>query len=66
MLSVERLATEAETDEVRVELALLDEPRLPLTHGMTGRLEVTVERVSPAHWLLQAIGRAAPRGQRAD
>lgn len=58
-LSVERLATEAEENEVRVELSLQDTPQLPLTHGMTGHLEVTVDRVSPAQWLLQSIGRAA-------
>ncbi len=65
-LTVERLATEAESDEVRVELALLDPPQLPLTHGMTGSLEVTVERTTPAQWLLQAVGRAAPRRPVAD
>ncbi len=65
-LTVERLATEVENDEVRVELALLDEPHLPLTHGMTGSLEVTVEQTSPAGWLLQAVGRATPRNHVAD
>lgn len=62
-LSLERLATEAESGEVRVELGLVDEPQLPLAHGMTGGLEVAVEQMSPARWLLQAIGRAAPQGQ---
>lgn len=65
-LVVERLATETESNEVRVELALLDEHRLPLTHGMTGSLEVTVERATPAQWLLQAVGRATPGSRDAD
>lgn len=58
-LEVERLATEADEDEVRVELRLAGPPSQALTHGMTGQLEVTVGRVSPVHWLLQAVGRAA-------
>lgn len=62
-LAVERLATEAEEKEVRVELSLVGEPELPLTHGMTGQLEVTVDRLSPAQWLLQSIGRAEPRSR---
>lgn len=58
-LEIERLGTEADEDEIRVELRLTEPPSRALTHGMTGQLEVTVDRVSPAQWLLQAVGRAA-------
>ncbi|MCG8458549.1 MAG: HlyD family efflux transporter periplasmic adaptor subunit [Holophagales bacterium] len=65
-LAVERLGTEADQGEVRAELSVSGEPSLPLAHGMTGRLEVIVEQLTPARWLLEAIGRAAPQGRPGD
>lgn len=67
-LEVERLASEADRsrpgagrDDIRVELALAAPSELPLAHGMTGTLEVAVETVSPAEWLLRQVGRTAER-----
>ena len=73
-LTVERLASEADRgrqgadgvpdehrDAIRVELALAAPTDLPLAHGMTGTLEVAVEDVSPAEWLLRQVGRTAQR-----
>ncbi|MEM9555817.1 MAG: HlyD family efflux transporter periplasmic adaptor subunit [Acidobacteriota bacterium] len=58
-LRLERLASEPESETVRGELSIVEGVTLPLAHGMTGRVEVTVERLSPARWLLDAIGGAA-------
>ena len=52
------VGTEATDGRVRVELALAVEQdaRVPVEHGLTGAVEVEVERVSPAALLLRAAG----------
>jgi multidrug resistance efflux pump len=41
---------------VRVELALQPNARIPLQHGLPGALEVEVDRISPAAYLLRKAG----------
>lgn len=55
---VHRIATETDEDErVRVELTdLSGSPKLKLEHGLTGLVEIEVERVSPWTLLLRAAG----------
>ena len=53
------LAEEPRDGWIRVELEI-DRPTsfpLPLRHGMSGTLDVEVERVSPAVLVLRAVGR---------
>ena len=56
---VTRVASEVRDGRVRVELAVRRPPdtNIPLEHGLPGRVEVEVERVSPATLLLRAVGR---------
>jgi multidrug resistance efflux pump len=56
--TVTQVADEIRDGRLRVELALRPDPasRIPLQHGMTGTLEVEVERISPAEVLLRAAG----------
>jgi multidrug resistance efflux pump len=55
---VERVAAEANNNVLRVDLSLPggQRERLQLSHGMTGQVEVAIERVSPAVLMLRAIG----------
>ncbi len=55
---VERVAGEASGNQLRVELLMprRHDQELPLRHGMTGQVDVAIERVSPAVLLLRAIG----------
>jgi multidrug resistance efflux pump len=55
--AVVRVASEPRDNTVRVEL-LVDRPnpKLPVTHGLTGRVEVEVEKVSPWTMLLRSLG----------
>ena len=61
--TVTRVATEGAVGSVRVELTVLNAPSFPapLEHGLTGTLEVEVERVSPATLVLRAVGRRLDR-----
>jgi hypothetical protein len=61
--TVARVATETENGKIRVELDVEETPDLPvpLRPGLTGRLEIEVERVSPANLVLRSIGRASSR-----
>lgn len=57
---VERVAAEGSNNQMRVDFAMPAAPpsgELPLRHGMTGQVEVEIERVSPAILLLRSIGR---------
>lgn len=56
--TVARVADETTEDGVRVELGLEhpDAFAAPLEHGLPGRVEVEVERVSPAELLLRTAG----------
>jgi membrane fusion protein (multidrug efflux system) len=58
-VTVARVANEASEGHIRVELDL-DEGQptnIDLEHGMPGRVEVEVDRVSPASLLMRAVGR---------
>lgn len=61
------VAAEPEDGLVRVELALLAPERFAtgLLHGMTGRVEVAVETVTPAGLVLRSLGRRLQGGSRA-
>ena len=44
--------------EIRVEVALIDpdEHAMSVIHGIQGAVEVEIERITPAVWLLRAVG----------
>lgn len=56
---VESVSQEARAGFIRVEFSVStsSESVIPLQHGMTGTVEVDVERVSPAELLLRAAGK---------
>jgi hypothetical protein len=56
---VARVASEARNGRIRVELHTRPAPgsRLPLQHGIPGRVEVEVERVTPAVLVLRTVGK---------
>lgn len=62
-----RVANEVRDGSIRVELSLDPGASLPLAHGMTGAIDVEVERVSPATLVLRSLveqsaaGDAVPR-----
>jgi membrane fusion protein (multidrug efflux system) len=52
------VAAETRSDQVRVELGVEGRPsHAPLQHGLPGRVEVEIERVSPIALLLRGAGR---------
>lgn len=54
---VAQVAAEPQGGRVRAELAFVDAaPRLPIKHGLTGTVEVEVERVAPLVLLLRSAG----------
>jgi len=61
--TVERVAREVRDGLVRIELDIKDEQvsSIPVQHGLTGTLEVEVERISPALLVLRAAGRLFSR-----
>jgi membrane fusion protein (multidrug efflux system) len=56
---VTSVAGEPRSGHVRVELLVHPEsaPMIPLQHGLPGRLEVEVERISPAALVLRSVGK---------
>jgi multidrug resistance efflux pump len=54
----EPLASGPDAGQIRVELSLHPGPdwRVPLQHGLPGRVEVEVERLSPGALILQTVG----------
>jgi membrane fusion protein (multidrug efflux system) len=64
--TVTRVANELRDGTIRVELAIEPGAEIPLAHGMTGAVDVEVERVSPATLLLRSLVQrsAAGRGAR--
>jgi len=54
---VSRVGNELRDGMFRVELVLLPSSRIPLRHGMTGAVDVEIERASPAALLVRAVGR---------
>jgi multidrug resistance efflux pump len=67
--TVARVASEVRDGRVRVELTVsaASAPLITIQHGLTGTLEVEVERVAPATLVLRAAGQliAAPRTRHA-
>ncbi len=57
---VRRVATEPRDGRLRVELEIDADAaaRLPVRHGLTGTVEIEVERLSPALLLLRTLGKA--------
>lgn len=65
--TVAQAAREPRAGRLRVELEVdpASAPRIPLEHGMTGTVEIEVERITPAALLLRTLGKAlhpAPDG----
>ncbi len=58
--TVDRVASEPRSGRLRVELevAAASDLKVPLQHGLTGTVEVEVERISPAALLLRTLGKA--------
>ena len=55
--SVVQVASEPRDNTVRVELHVdQPNPKLPITHGLTGRVEIEVEQISPYAMLLRSLG----------
>jgi multidrug resistance efflux pump len=54
--NVVSVGNEVRDGKVQVELALQPNPRIPLQHGLPGELEVEVDRISPASYLLRKAG----------
>lgn len=53
------IASEPRSGQIRVELLVYPEsaPMIPLQHGLPGKLEVEVERISPATLVLRSVGK---------
>jgi len=58
--TVQRVAAEPREGRLRVELEIdrTSAERLPVRHGLTGTVEIEVERLSPALLLLRTLGKA--------
>jgi multidrug resistance efflux pump len=54
---VTRVGNELREGTFRVELALAASQRIPLRHGMTGSVDIEIERASPSALLVRALGR---------
>jgi multidrug resistance efflux pump len=56
---VTSVASEPRSGQIRVELLVRPEsaPLIPLQHGLPGKLEVEVERISPAALVLRSVGK---------
>lgn len=52
---VVRVANEVRDGRIRVELAIESQGRIPLVHGMTGSVDIEVERVSPVTLVLRSL-----------
>jgi membrane fusion protein (multidrug efflux system) len=61
---VVRVASELRDGTIRVELELTECSSIPVRHGMTGVVDVEIERISPFELLLRTIG-DRPDGARA-
>ena len=56
MAKVGSVGSEVRDGRVRVELALQNDGRVSLQHGLPGTLEIAIERVSPISFLLRKAG----------
>jgi multidrug resistance efflux pump len=64
---VTRVASEPRAGKIRVECSLLRKPTgVKLLHGLPGRVEIVVERLSPWTLLLRAAGQLALEPEQAD
>lgn len=57
--TVTSVATELRDNAIRVELALAGDQKLATRNGMTGRVDIEIDRVSPLRMFLQMIGEGA-------
>ena len=57
--TVSRVASEPRSGRVRVELAVNPEsaPLIPSQHGLPGKVEIEIERVSPAELAMRSVGK---------
>jgi multidrug resistance efflux pump len=57
--TVSRTASEPRSGRVRVELAVSPEsaPRVPSQHGLPGKVEIEIERISPAELAIRSVGK---------
>jgi len=57
--TVSRVASEPRSGRVRVELAVNPEsaPLIPSQHGLPGKVEIEIERVSPAELAMRGVGK---------
>lgn len=57
--TVSRVAGEPRSGRIRVELAVNPEsaPLIPSQHGLPGKVEIVIERVSPAELALRSVGK---------
>lgn len=64
--TVSRVAGEPRSGRIRVELAVNPEsaPLIPSQHGLPGKVEIEIERVSPAELALRSVGKML--SQKAD
>jgi membrane fusion protein (multidrug efflux system) len=56
--TVATVANEVRDGTVRVDLTLLAGPPVPLQHGLPGKVEVEIEKISPAALLLRVAGQS--------
>ena len=63
--TVTAVGSEPRDGKVRIELAVdsMQNPRIPLEHGLVGSAEVEVGRTSPATLLVRVLGRSLTRGE---
>ncbi len=61
--TVSRVAGEPRSGRIRVELAVNPEsaPLIPSQHGLPGKVEIEIERVSPAELALRSVGKMLSR-----
>jgi membrane fusion protein (multidrug efflux system) len=64
--TVSRVASEQRSGRVRVELAVNPEsaPLIPSQHGLPGKVEIEIERVSPAELALRSVGKMLSQKRR--
>lgn len=63
--TVTAVGSEPRDGKVRIELAVdsVQNPRIPLEHGLVGSAEVEVGKTSPATLLVRVLGRSLTRGE---
>jgi membrane fusion protein (multidrug efflux system) len=66
--TVSAMSSEVMDGRIRVELTLQDNERsaIPMSHGLTGTVEIELEEISPATLVLRAVGQFLTEGQRSE